>query len=178
MHVWYYILMTEKEFRNVHSARAYLKVYVDSGRNLEVIREIPLNEIERFDVWQCIFDSEPEAYKELCIKQWYDTYIDTSENDSQKEFNLERIARRIVQIEEWNTAFTMQDAINIVLDCYGMECLPCLIDKTQKVVDIRKDIVKPYAKPDHEWVGIAERVLEKLKQYERHKQIHSTETDH
>lgn len=157
---------TSKEFRNVHSARAYLKIYVDSGRNLETIRDIPINEIERFDVWQCIFEKEPEAYRELCIKEWYYTFLHTPEDESVKELKLLLIVSRLIRCEEWNTPFTTQDGIDIILDCYGTDYLPLLIEKVKESADLRKEIVKPYFKPDHEWVGYADRVLEKLKTYE------------
>jgi len=163
-----------KEFRNVHSAKFYLNIYVERGRDLRVIRNIPIDEIGRFDVWQCVFEKEPEAYRELCVKEWYNDNLKSSDNDDVNKFRLEFSVYRLIQLEEWNTSFTVQDAIKIIFDCYGTECLPFLIEKAEKCVESRKEIVKPYYKPDNEWVGFAERVLEKLKQYERH----YTEKDH
>lgn len=156
-----------KEFRNVHSAKFCLNVYIERGRDLQVIRNIPIADIGRFDVWQCVFEKEPEAYRELCIKEWYNDYLKSSDDDNVNKIRLEFSVYRLIQLEEWNTSFTVQDAIKIIFDCCGTECLPFLIEKAEKCVESRKDIVKPYYKPDNEWVGYAERVVNKLKSYEQ-----------
>jgi archaeosine-15-forming tRNA-guanine transglycosylase len=126
-----------------------------------------MSQIGRFDVWQSVFGKEPEAYRELCIKEWYNTFFEAKKdtNDELLILKYEMGVMRLIQLEEWNTPFTVDDGIKIIIDCFGKDVLPKIIIEAEKNVKQREEIVKPYVKQDDQWVGYAKNVLNKLKQY-------------
>ncbi|RTK98594.1 MAG: hypothetical protein EKK57_11390 [Proteobacteria bacterium] len=155
------------KFRNVHSAKYYLGRYIESGRNIEVIRSIPLSAIERYDVWQCAFGQEKEALKELYIKDFYhsmsDTYQLTKNNEAILGIFYGVAITRLTQLEEWNLVFTTDDGIKILLDICGQEKLDGLIAEANHSLSQRQEIISQYFKKDNEWVGYALSIVNKLK---------------
>lgn len=153
------------EYRNVHIAKHYLQLYLNSGKNLDAIRQIPLSEIDRSDVWQCVFESEPEAYRDLCKKTFYKDILLMSK--CANNFIYRSIVMRLIQLEEWNTSFSVNDAIKVTMDCLGIRALPELIKEAYEAAEQRKQIIAPYLKKDTEWVSFAEKVAIKLKEYSK-----------
>ena len=156
-----------KEFRNIHSARNLLKLYVKNGRDINLIKNLPISNIDRFDVWQIVFAEEPEAYRELMIKEYYHTFRKEYQDEACKDTMFLIAVNKLTQLEEWDTPpLTVEDAIKIIIDCLGKESLPKLIAKAEYCTKLRREIIEPYFKKDNEWVGYAKKVVNKLKKYD------------
>lgn len=161
-----------KEFRNVHSAQYYLRTYVDSNRNIDIIRSIPMVEIKRYDVWQAVFRDEPDAYRELCRKEWYRDFIDITSKEGSSSMIPMLVTSRMIQLTEWNGPFSVQDAISIIIDIFGIDYLSVLIEEGKQHVKQREEIIKPYFQQDSEWVGYAQTVVDLLvNTYEEYRQL-------
>jgi hypothetical protein len=153
-----------KEFRNVHSAQHYLQVYIDSGRDINIIRSIPPSEINCFDVWQCVFEEEKEAYRVLSKKEFYYSLRELDQDPERAKLMI--VGIRLLQLEEWNTSFTVDDAIQITIDCFGENIVSPLINYVSKLADQRQKIIEAYKEKDEEWVSYAQNVINKLKKYQ------------
>lgn len=146
------------EFRNVHSAKAVLAAYIASEKDLNIIRSVKT--IGRMDVWQCAFSEEKEAYRELQIKEFYQSALDNK--DSKCAATL--LVVLLNQIVEWKTPLSIEDAIKIILDVMGPDYRPKLLTEAKHHHETRIEIVKPYVKHDDEWVNYSKIVVDAIEQ--------------
>lgn len=168
---------SSSESRVVHAANDALKAYLHSNKNINIIKDIPIQHIKRYDVWQCVFEKELEAFKELQIKEWYYMFLDyksilsdTELTDKQLKSLKSIIATTaislLVQAVEFKLPLKIKDSISIIVDCLGDDFLPILTSEAEHYFQRRKDIVKPYFKHDNEWVGYSITVLEAVKSFQ------------
>lgn len=153
------------ESRTVHAARAALATYLASDKNIDVIRNIPISHITRYDVWQCVFAKEKEAYKELQRKEWYSifTKYNVEENKMLKESVGTLAVIYLEKLTEFKSPLSIKEGIALILDCFGNDFLPILINEANISLQRRIEIVKPYFKEDGEWIGYSKSVLNALK---------------
>lgn len=154
------------EFRNLNQARFYLKLYIDNNRNLKIIKGIPLSEINRFDVWACVFEKEPEAFREIYIKEYYDIFLKYQDSNIKNKCVSMLAGTMLMNIVEWNIPFTIDDAIQILIDCYGKEILEDVKSEVENIKKIREDIVKSYKNPDTEWINKPQLLIDKITHYQ------------
>ena len=152
-----------KEFRSVRAARAALEAYVASGRDLSVLRVIPTGPIDRYDVWQCVFENEREAYavledKEAHLQFLKDFMADPSEGVRSSVGVL--AITILTQKVEFKTPLPLKDLLAIIVDCLGEDFIPILKAEAAHSLETRIKICEPYAKADSEWVGYARQVKE------------------
>jgi hypothetical protein len=136
-------------------------MYIDAGRDIQVIRSLPIAKIGRFDVWQCVFEKEPEALRELFLKEDYD-FCSERPSVEMRNTHLLIVVIRLLQTFEWKLPVTIDDRIQVVVDFYGNECLDVLIDISNKMLRDRKQIVSAYTKPDLEWVNQTQVLVDTL----------------
>jgi hypothetical protein len=152
------------EFRDVHAAREALARYIDSGRDISTIKA--LTNVCRYDVWQCVFEKEPEARRELQIKELTEECLqyckDIYEVDGPCGIIATIFITHLTQIVEWNTPLKIQDAIKIILDTMGDEYIVALRKEAEISYERRVSIVKPYYQRDNEWVDYSKQVLDIL----------------
>ena len=152
------------EFRSVHCAESALKCYINSNKNINVIKNIPINNIDRYDVWLTVFSKEHEAYRELEIKEWYSLLDDyRSASEGVKKYASVLCITLLTQTVEWDSPLKINDEISIILDIIGDNFLPVLIEKAEEHYNRRLEIVKPYHNPDNEWVSHSKKVFDALK---------------
>lgn len=147
-----------KEFRNVHAANEALKKYIESGRHIANIRSI--SNIDRYDVWQCVFEKEPKAYRELQIKELYNIVLKW-ENVSPATTSMFLITL-LTQLTEFKSPLSLKDAVKIIVDAFGEDCLVVLKNEAIRSVKRRQEIIKPYFKKDNEWVNNSKKVVRAL----------------
>lgn len=156
-------LEENSEFRSVHAANYVLDNYIRSNRDIRIIKDIPFDQISRYDVWQTVFSEEKEAYRELEIKEWYSLLIEYSKNPMEiKKYSSVLCITLLTQTVEWNSPLKIQDEIKIILDIMGDEFLDSLISDAEDHCTRRMKIVEPYHKKDNEWVGYSKTVLDIL----------------
>lgn len=151
---------SSSEFRDVHAARALLEAYIKSDKNLDVIRNLPINSTNRYDVWRCVFEKEREAYAVLQEKELYHTLMKYGKGDIEMAATLCIII--LEKLFEFDSPLKVDDAIKIILDILGDEMLPHLKEEAKISYDRRVSIVKPYFKHDDEWVGYSKMLMKKL----------------
>ncbi len=158
--------MTNKsssEFRSVHAAREALSLFVEKNRDINFLNSIPINSIERYDVWLCVFENEPIGFKILQTKELYNMfmkYVDLECPDMTASLCV-IIFDRIVESEK-QIGLSLREAVDIIIDIFGMKFLSYLKKEAKVSYERRLEIVKPYYEPDCEWVGYAKKVMDVL----------------
>jgi len=156
---------TSSEFRSVHAAKEALAQYKASGNSILVIRNIPLKAIKRYDVWQCVFEKEPAALKELYIKEYYDFLSETKNEGEVGKITSHICLKFIMNSIEFSVPISSTETICLILDVLGLDFLKYLRETAKWSYDTRMEIVKPYFKPDNEWVAQAKKALDILENW-------------
>ena len=146
------------EFRSVHAARAILKAYIANNRNVAIIQAV--TNIDRFDVWQCVFEKEPAAYRELQIKELYDMALKWDDISTKMTATL--FVTMLSRLVEFKQSLSVEDGIQVVVDSLGKKCIPALLREAKRNQARREEIVKPYYKHDDEWVGYSKKLVAAL----------------
>ena len=161
------------EFRGIHQASQLLAQYKKS-RDLELIRSVPISDIKRFDVWQSVFEEEPEAFRELEIKKMYETFGRNHYHGDDE--STRKICRRMAmtlavtfidrKIEYPKHAhLSIEDLLRIVVDVFGVEILDDLRTEAKEHVAQREEIIKPYFEKDNTWVQYAKDGMAKIEKF-------------
>jgi hypothetical protein len=137
------------EFRSVHAARAALKAYVANKRDINIIHTV--TNIDRFDVWQCVFEKEPVAYRELQIKEFYDMAL--KYDDTPIKMTATLFVTMLSKLIEFKLPLSLEDGIQVVVDALGENSIPHLLKQAKWLHSIREGIVSKYNRPDTEWLG-------------------------
>ena len=146
------------ECRPVHAARELLEMYVSSGRRLELIKSTKIT--GDYGVWQCVFENEPEAYRELLIKELQE-YLSSflSDNWCSEKTRAMCLVNRLTQSVEFNSPLTLNDCIKLMIDTLGKGIVPSLKIAAEEAVIRRQKIVSQYTNKDTDWVGHSATVL-------------------
>ena len=153
------------EFRNVHEAREALEIYKKSGCDLQVIRSIPLDKIKRYDVWQCVFEKELLALRELQIKDLMSQLMQNHYFAPEMQGCRATLAIILItQHVEWKSPLSCEDAIKTALDCAGDGFLSHMINAAEESVERRERINAGHGLTDSQWVGYSRTVLKTLKE--------------
>ena len=158
------------EFRNVHAAKALLEAYISSGYNLELIRQFNFSEIQRYDVWQCVFEKEKKAFKILQEKELYNLllkYPEIIKEEGKSQDLLWQMASTLCVIHlersvEWESPLGVDEALQIMVDIFGDKFLPILLDEANVSLARRLKIIAPYFKKDDEWVGYSVKTVKAI----------------
>jgi hypothetical protein len=161
------------EFRGVHAATELLAQYKEAG-DLELVKAYPINRIKRFDVWKCVFEEEPEAYRELEIKEMYALFRKDCyhSEDSKTSEICRRMSMTLVitfidrKIEYPQYAYlSIEDLLRIVIHVCGIEILNDLTEEAKRNVEMREEIVSSYLKKDKQWVKYARDMQKEIKHF-------------
>lgn len=152
------------EFRAVRAARECLTKYIESGRDVAVIKAT--NNIDRFDVWQCVFEKEPLGYRELQIKELYQTCL-KDRGDLAVELVASLYITILTQFVEFKTPLSLSDGIKVMVDSLGEESIDALIEEAKVFLDRRVEISSKYTLKDNEWVDYSKKVYNALKKLKK-----------
>lgn len=156
------------EFRSVHAARECLEVYNASGKNLDVLRNIKLDHIKRYDVWMCVFEKESKAYAVLQEKEIYNMLMEYHGVDTVPDKLTATLCVCILdKMIEFKSPLSVERALKAMLDIMGDEFLPVLEAEVQKSIDRRREIISRYTKKDNEWVGYMIKLQEIILAYSK-----------
>lgn len=155
---------SSSEFRSCHAAKEALLAYKKCDRDISVIKNIPHNHIDRYDVWCVTFEGETEACRELKIKELYSTLKSHDIENHPETSDLVGIIciRHIIDSIEFNLPLKMEEIVKIMLDIQGEKFLKQLKKSAKYMYDLRVNVVKPYYKPDGEWVGYTKKLIDYL----------------
>ena len=161
------------EFRGNHQAEQLLAQYQKS-RDLELIKSVPISDIKRFDVWKCVFEEEPEAFRELEVKEMYEIFgrIHYHGDDETTRKICQRMAMTLVvtfidrKIENPQYAYlSIEDLLRIVIDVFGVDILDDLTKEAEEHVAQRQEIIKPYFEKDNDWVQYAKDGMAEIEKF-------------
>lgn len=143
-----------KEFRNVTAARELLAQYIESGRNIDLIENLNINQVSRYDVWMCVFEGEKEAYKVLERKELYNTLFEMQTDTSSALLKIAAMIciNYISRAYEFKTPLSPLEIVNICEDFFGKPLLQAMSDCAKEALSRRIEIAGKYKQTDTEWV--------------------------
>lgn len=155
--------LENSEFRCVHAARSALSTYKASGKNIDIIKAVKI--IDRYDVWQCVFEEEKDAYRELQIKELYDNLLKYKYTKKLARITSMLYITILLRLVEFKTPLKLEDGVAIVLDGLGEKAIPHLKAEAKRNYEQRIEIIKPYFKHDVEWVAQSKKLIDVLDKY-------------
>lgn len=131
----------KSEFHSVHSAKEALELYKKTN-DLKIIESIPVNSIDRYDVWQCVFEKEEPAYRLLQIKEFTRLFAEQPWNKLQAILMISILQR--IQEREQPFGLSLKETLELFLSFFSSDILKDLSVRAEWFIKTRKNIVKPY----------------------------------
>lgn len=160
------------EFRSCHAAKEAYGRYVASGKDLNVIRSIPLDAIKRYDVWMSYFGKDEAAYTALQEKELYHMFIEYGQKRAENGLDgvLDMLAiSRLERLVESGFGLKPLDGLKIIVDSLGDDFLPALLEEAIVAEKRRIKIIEPYRNKDDDWVKISTSVRVMIENYIKEK---------
>lgn len=157
-----------KERDCVSEARAALKAYQET-KDLDALRAIPPDSIDRYDVWLCVFEGEENkpAYKVLQEKDTRKMFMDVASDGELgiKDLLAITILSNLRGEGERPYALTPLEGLQIIVDCMGKEHLRYILEGAEWMVKTRTDIVAKNPMGNNRWLGFAIEIRDMIANY-------------
>lgn len=138
----------------IHSAEEALAAYLVS-KDLRIIDAIPVNCIDRFDVWQCVFKDKELAYRALQIKELCSLFA----GEEWAKMSGMFICSILLQMQEWEIQFrlSVKEALEFIISFYGRRIIKELSERAEWFIKTREEITEPYIDKtgSAEWINKA-----------------------